>query len=170
VTASPVTSDDRREAASLVASLSSSVTSASVALLGAGVIITTYVADKYEHLIAFYVLMAAAAFALVMSLLQGGEGIFEIAAKGFVGDWRIRTDKRRFNKQVSWMLGGIALLLIGTLIGLTAKRRDTATAQSTRAIEALTNAVSANQRQVELLTHRIAGRLRTLEGEEDEHP
>src|SRR4051812_18478556 len=115
------TAEDRRQAALLVASLSSSVTSASVALLGAGAVITTYVSDKYVHLGLFYVVMAVAAGGLVRSLLVGGEGIYEIAADGWEkGDWKVQTRKRKFNTQVRWMMGGVVLLLLGTFIGLSA--------------------------------------------------
>jgi hypothetical protein len=120
----PSDRDDRRQAASIVTSLSSSVTSASVALLGAAAIITTYVADKYEHLLPFYIVMGVATLALVWSLLQGGEGIYEIAKTGFDGNWTIHSERRRFNKQVAWMLGGVALLVASSVLGLTARRRE----------------------------------------------
>lgn len=156
----------------MVAGLSSSVTSAVVAVLGAGVVITTYVSDKYTHLFWFYVVMAFAAAALVRSLLVGGSGVYEIAEDGFEGNWKTKTDKRRFNKQVSWMMTGIALLLVASVVGLSATRRESDSA-STQAIRNLTKEVDGLQAQLERLSkaqararkaeRRLTRRVRRLE-------
>jgi hypothetical protein len=137
----------------MVAALSSSVTSASVAVLGAAAVVTTYVADKYDGLTLFYVLMAAAAGALVRSLLVGGTGVFEIAQTGFEGDWRIKTRKRRFNSQVAWMMSGIVLLLAGAFVGLSAKRHDTSL---DAALGNIANGIRAEAREVRALTRQQA--------------
>jgi hypothetical protein len=153
----------------MTASLSSSITSASVAVLGAAAVVTTYVADKYEDLAFFYVVMAAAAATLVESLLLGGSGVYEIAQKGYDGGWAIATEKRSFDKQVKWMLAGIALLLLGAFIGLSAKRRDTthdaplaAIAGAIREDAHEIRALNREQRLLSAVNRRLARDLRLL--------
>jgi hypothetical protein len=117
--------EDRRAAASLVATLSSYVITAALAVLGAQAVITTFVLDRREELTLFYVLGGLGAAMLVLSVLIGCAGIYEIAAAGSGGDWKVTTRRGKFNLQAICALVGTVLVIASAFQG---ERREDATA------------------------------------------
>jgi hypothetical protein len=101
--------EDRRTAAGLTTTLSSYVITATLAVLGAQAVLTTFVIDRREHLASFYAVGGTGTALLITSIIFGGLGIDEIISGGFAGDWKIRTRGGKFNIQ-SWMA------LIGTIL------------------------------------------------------
>jgi hypothetical protein len=156
--------DDPRTAAGMVASLSSYVASATLAVLGALAAIATFVIDKREHLGGFYALSGAAAVALIASIFVGGKGVYEIAENGAKGTWK--TDTRR--KKFAWQ-SGLALLgviLVGASILSGDKKQPTDNAELTRRVERLSNDVG-NLRRANIA---LQARVRRLARERAQSP
>ena len=118
------TTDDRRTASGLVTALSSYVITAALAVLGAQAVLATFVVDRRQHLTAFYVVGACGTTALVLSILVGGSGIYEIISAGALGDWKIRTRRRKFNAQVWLALIGTILVIASAFLGDTKPSSD----------------------------------------------
>jgi hypothetical protein len=111
------TADDRRTASGLVTTLSSFVITAALAVLGAQAVLATFVIDRREHLTAFYVVSGCGTAALVLSILVGGAGIYEITSAGARGEWKITTRRRKFNIQVWLALIGTILVVASAFLG-----------------------------------------------------
>jgi hypothetical protein len=111
--------EDRRAASNLVISLSSYVMSAGLAVLGAQAVVATFVVDKRDDLDVFYVVSVAATTCLVLSIIIGGRGMYEIIGKGAKGDWRIRTERGHFNKQALLVLVGTIFVVLSAFLGHT---------------------------------------------------
>jgi hypothetical protein len=116
--------EDRRAAANLVTTLSSYIITASLAILGAQAVLTTFVLDNREHLGGYYVVGGLGTCALVGSILVGGAAIYEIISAGFVGDWRITTRGRSFNTQALLALLGVILVIVSAFLGDTKPQPD----------------------------------------------
>jgi hypothetical protein len=131
------TADDRRAASALVTTLSSYIITAALAVLGAQAVLTTFVIDKREHLTAFYIVGGCGATALVLSIIAGGAGTYEIITAGARGDWKVTTRGGKFNIQAVLALIGTILVVASAFLG-DAKPRESAnstadtTAQVTR--------------------------------------
>lgn len=111
------TADDRRTASGLVTTLSSYVITAALAVLGAQAVLATFVIDRREHLTAFYVVSGCGTAALVLSILVGGAGIYEIISAGARGEWKVMTRRRKFNTQVWLALIGTILVVASAFLG-----------------------------------------------------
>ena len=111
--------EDRRAASNLVISLSGYVMSAGLAVLGAQAVVATFVVDKRDNLGVFYLVSMAATTCLVLSIIVGGRGMYEVIGKGAKGDWRIRTDRGHFNQQALLVLTGTILVVLSAFLGHT---------------------------------------------------
>jgi hypothetical protein len=109
--------EDRRTASSLVTTLSSYLITAALAVLGAQAVLTTFVIDKREHLIWFYLVGGLGTVALVGSIALGGAGAYEIIAAGSRGDWKITTRGSKFNVQTWLALIGTILVIASAFLG-----------------------------------------------------
>jgi hypothetical protein len=111
------TIDDRRAASGLVTTLSSYVITAALAVLGAQAVLATFVIDRREHLMSFYIVGACGTVALILSILFGGAGVYEIIRAGARGDWKVTTRHGKFNIQ-SWLaLIGTVLVIASAFLG-----------------------------------------------------
>lgn len=117
--------EDQRAAANIAVSLSSYVIAASLAVLGAQAAIVTFVLDKRDAVVVFYLVSIAACIALVVSVISGGKGITEIYKKGHAGDWAVRTLRGYFNWQAVLSLLGVLLVVLSAFLGA-AKREISA--------------------------------------------
>jgi hypothetical protein len=111
------TIDDRRAASSLVTTLSSYVITAALAVLGAQAVLATFVIDRREHLTSFYVVGGCGCAALILSIIVGGAGVYEIIAAGARGDWKVTTRGGKFNIQVWLALLGTLLVIASAFLG-----------------------------------------------------
>ena len=84
------TPDDERAAASIYTSLSSYVITASLGVIAAQAALATFVLDKRDHLLWFYIWMISGLVASVLSIVLGGRGIADIASDGFDGEWTLK--------------------------------------------------------------------------------
>lgn len=113
----PGTPDDERNAATIYASLSSYVMTASFGVIAAQAAIATFVLDKRDHLGWFLACMIVGIVANVVSVVFGGRGIAAIAAGGFDGTWSLRPNGDSFNRQAIACLLGMILLLASVFCG-----------------------------------------------------
>jgi hypothetical protein len=123
--------EDKRAASSLATTLSGFVITAALAVLGAQAVVATFVIDRRDHLGSFYGVSAAAAAALVLSIIFGGLGIDEIIAAGAGGNWKHRTTGGKFNIQSILALVGAILVMASAFLGDTKKAPAKATKTAT---------------------------------------
>jgi hypothetical protein len=109
--------EDQRSAATIYASLSSYVMTASLGVIAAQAALATFVLDKRDHLTGFYVCMIAGLIASVVSIVFGGKGIAVIASGGFDGTWSLKPNGDSFNRQAIFCLLGMILLLVSVFCG-----------------------------------------------------
>ena len=109
--------EDQRNAATIYASLSSYVMTASLGVIAAQAALATFVLDKRDHLVWFYVWMIAGLVSSVVSIVFGGRGIAAIASGGFGGAWSLKPNGDSFNRQAAFCLLGMALLLASLFAG-----------------------------------------------------
>jgi len=109
--------EDQRSAASIYASLSSYVMTASLGVIAAQAALATFVLDKRGHLTWFYIWMVAGIFASVASIVFGGKGIAAIASGGFDGTWSLKPNGDSFNRQALFCLVGMLFLLLSLFCG-----------------------------------------------------
>jgi hypothetical protein len=109
--------EDQRNAAAIYTSLSSYVMTASLGVVAAQAALATFVLDKRDHLAGFYACMIAGLAASVVSIVFGGKGIAAIASGGFDGRWSLKPKGDSFNKQATFCLLGMMLLLASVFTG-----------------------------------------------------
>src|SRR5262249_28605564 len=109
--------EDMRTAVQIKVGLSSYLTSGALAVLGAEAVIVTFVLDKREHLLWFYVAGAAGFAMLVYSMVLGSKGIAEAYKDGFQGNWKLDSSKGQFNRQAICALLGVVFVFASVLAG-----------------------------------------------------
>jgi hypothetical protein len=147
------TPDDERAAASIYTSLSSYVITASLGVIAAQAALATFVLDKRDHLLWFYIWMVAGLIASVVSIVLGGRGIADIASEGFDGEWTLKPKGGDlFNYQAIFCLLGMALLLCSLFSG-TPKVESSPVTQE---IQQLKDTVQKLQIQVDTLRSQVS--------------
>ena len=147
------TPDDERAAASIYTSLSSYVITASLGVIPAQAALATFVLDKRDHLLWFYIWMVSGLIASVVSIVLGGRGIADIASDGFDGEWTLKPKGGDlFNYQAIFCLLGLALLL-GSLFSGTPKVESSPVTQE---IQQLKDTVQKLQLQVDTLQTQVS--------------
>ena len=111
------TADDRRAAANLSTTLSSYVITAALAVLGADAAIVTFVLDKRTDLTWFYRVNIAGAALLVIGVILGGRGIWNIIEDGANGDWQTKPGYRLFDFQAWFVLLGAVCIFVSVFLG-----------------------------------------------------
>jgi hypothetical protein len=137
--------EDQRAAANIYASLSSYVITASLGVIAAQAALATFVIDKREHLVWFYVWMISGIVASVVSIVLGGKGVAKIASGGFGGSWTLKPKEDFFNYQALFCLIGMGLLLV-SLFGGTPKPENP---EISRQIQRLNDSVQKLQGEVD---------------------
>ena len=147
------TPDDERAAASIYTSLSSYVITASLGVIAAQAALATFVLDKRDHLLWFYICMVAGLIASVVSIVLGGRGIADIASDGFDGEWTLKPKGGDlFNYQAIFCLLGMALLLCSLFSGSTKVESSPVTQE----IQQLKDTVQKLQLQVDALRTQVS--------------
>jgi hypothetical protein len=156
----PGTLDDQRNAATIYASLSSHVMTASLGVIAAQAAISTFVLDKRDHLGWLLLCMIVGIIASLVSILFGGKGVAAIAAGGIDGAWSLKPDGDFFNKQPIACLLGMFLLLASVFCGRT--KPDNPNADQIQRLNAI---VTQQQAQMEILKAQcttLANELKSL--------
>ena len=112
-------SEDERSAANIYASLSSYVMTASLGVIAAQAAMATFVLDKREHLMWFYLWMIFGLLASVFSIVMGGKGVAAVASAGFKGSWTLKPVHDYFNYQAIFCLLGMLMLVCSLFSGTT---------------------------------------------------
>jgi outer membrane murein-binding lipoprotein Lpp len=147
------TPDDERAAASIYTSLSSYVITASLGVIAAQAALATFVLDKRDHLLWFYICMVSGVIASVVSIVLGGRGIADIASEGFDGEWTLKPKGGDlFNYQAIFCLLGMALLLCSLFSGSTKVESSPVTQE----IQQLKDTVQKLQLQVDTLRSQVS--------------
>jgi hypothetical protein len=144
------TIEDKRAAVSIRVGLSSSLSSAALAILGAQAALTTFILDKREHLIWFFIWSIVAWVSLVFSIYIGGKGIAEEYKAGYQGKWQDKSKKGQFKLQTLSALFGVISVLFLTICGDSKPDKDTKDdAKHHQDIAALTAQLSILQNNVD---------------------
>lgn len=143
--------EDQRSAATIYASLSSYVMTASLGVIAAQAALATFVLDKRDHLTGFYVCMIAGLISSVASIVFGGKGIAAIASGGFDGNWSLKPNGDSFNKQAILCLIGMVLLLASVFAG-----RPKPESPGVDQIRRLNTAITQQQTQIDDLKAKYA--------------
>ena len=143
--------EDQRSAATIYASLSSYVMTASLGVIAAQAALATFVLDKRDHLTGFYVCMIAGLTSSVVSIVFGGKGIAAIASEGFDGTWSLKPNGDSFNKQAIFCLIGMVLLLVSVFAG-----RPKPESPSADLIQRLNTTIMQQQTQIDDLKAKYA--------------
>lgn len=149
-----MSNEDARAAATIITSLSSYVITASLAVLGAQAVITTFVLDKRTDLAMFYVVASLGAACLVASILVGGRGINEVATRGKRGSWETRTRHHAFDWQAWLTLIGLAFVAASLFFGTS--KADATQQRGDNRVAVLQGQISSLQRRVARLETRVA--------------
>lgn len=113
--------EDQRAASNLVTTLSGYLITAALAVLGAQAVVATFVIDRRQHLTLFYAVSSAGTLFLVLSVVLGGAGIYEIVSDGFQGRWKIETIRGKFNVQALLVLSGTVFVVWSAFLGDTVR-------------------------------------------------
>ncbi len=147
------TPDDERAAASIYTSLSSYVITASLGVIAAQAALATFVLDKRDHLLWFYLWIVSGLIASVVSIVLGGRGIADIASDGFDGEWTLKPKGGDlFNYQAIFCLLGMALLLCSLFSGSPKVENSPVTQE----IQQLKDTVQKLQLQVDSLRSQVS--------------
>ena len=147
---------DQRAASGIVASLSSYVATATLAVLGAQAVIVTFILDKRDHLGFFYALSVIGFVILVASIFVGGKGVNEIAEAGALGIWKTKTEGKKFAWQSVLALIGVAIVAASATTGRDKPDRTNAQyLQISRQIADVTGSLRQAQSQVTSLQAKV---------------
>jgi hypothetical protein len=108
--------EDKRAAVGIQVSLSNSLITAALAVLGAQAAIVTFVLDRRVGLTLFYVWAGTGTLCLIGSMLFGGKGIASAYKSGFSGTWSEKS-KVQFQSQTWLALIGVVAVGISVFCG-----------------------------------------------------
>jgi amino acid transporter len=120
--------DDKRQAASAVATLSASVATAALAAVAGLIALFTYLSQNFKVDACFYVAVAGAGLCFVLSFVCSGLGTKELAEKVAAGTWKVEDRIWPFNFQTWLAVAGIVLIAAATVIAVKAPKATDTTA------------------------------------------
>ena len=109
--------ENKKDAVSIGVTLSTQLISASltmIAILGA---FATFIIDKREVGLRFYILIGISFLTLVASIFFGGKGIDKARKSGFDGKWNLDDTKKPFNLQALFCGMGLLFFILSIFIG-----------------------------------------------------
>lgn len=113
----------KKEAVNIGVTLSTQLISASLTMIAVLGAFATFIIDKREVGLRFYILIGVSFFAFVVSIISGGKGIDKARKSGFGNNWNLDDTKKSFNWQAG--LCGIGLLLFILSIFIGKEKSDT---------------------------------------------
>jgi hypothetical protein len=118
------TPDDRRQAGALAVSLSSYVSTASLAVLAGAFAIFTYVSQNFQLDLSFYIPITLTALLLVASIFAGGKGSAWVIDRIANGEWTPKPRNRCYNNQALLTLFGLVFLMVATVFGVSSSPQE----------------------------------------------
>jgi hypothetical protein len=93
--------DNKRTAVEMAVTLSTSLMSASLAIIAIEIGFATFILDKRIIGLWFYVFLCLSFLLFVLSIFFGGKGVDIARKSGHKGNWNLESGKKQFNLQ-SW--------------------------------------------------------------------
>ncbi len=109
--------ENKKDAVNIGVTLSTQLISASltmIAVLGAFV---TFIIDKRDVGLSFYILIGISFFAFIVSVVCGGKGIDKARKSGFDGNWNLDDTKKSFNLQALLCVLGLLFFILSIFLG-----------------------------------------------------
>jgi hypothetical protein len=113
----------KKEAVNIGVKLSTQLISASLTMIAVLGAFATFIIDKREVGLLFYILIGVSFLAFVGSIISGGNGIDKARKSGFGNNWNLDDTKKSFNWQAG--LCGIGLLFFILSIFIGKEKADT---------------------------------------------
>ena len=107
---------NKKEAVNIGITLSTQLITASLTMIILIGTFSTFIVDKRDVGLFYYLLTFTAFILFILSLFYGGKGINQARRNGFNGRWQINDTKKYFNKQSSTALFGIIIFIISIFV------------------------------------------------------
>jgi amino acid transporter len=110
-------SDDKKDAVNIGVTLSSQLITAALAMIAVIGTFGTFIIDKRDVSIGYYLIVSGAFLCFVFSIFFGGKGIDKARKDGFNSNWNLTNTKSYFNLQSITCFIGIVLFAISVFSG-----------------------------------------------------
>lgn len=107
----------KKEAVNIGVTLSTQLISASLTMIAVLGAFATFIIDKREVGLRFYILIGVSFLAFVVSIISGGKGIDKARKSGFVNNWNLDDTKNYFNLQAGLCGLGLLFFILSIFIG-----------------------------------------------------
>jgi hypothetical protein len=115
--------ESKKDAVNIGVTLSTQLISSSLTMIAVLGAFATFIIDKRDVGLNFYILIGISFFAFIISIVSGGNGIDKARKSGFNGDWNLNDTKKSFNLQA--LLCGLGLLFFILSIFIGKEKTDT---------------------------------------------
>lgn len=115
--------ENKKDAVNIGVTLSTQLISASLTMIAVLGAFATFIIDKREVGLLFYVLIGISFLTFITSIFLGGKGIDKARKSGFDGKWNLDDTKKPFNWQA--LLCGMGLLFFILSIFIGKEKSDT---------------------------------------------
>lgn len=107
----------KKEAVNIGVTLSTQLISASLTMIAVLGAFATFIIDKREIGLRFYILIGVSFLAFVLSIISGGKGIDRARKSGFMNNWNLDNTKKSFNWQSGLCGIGLLFFILSIFIG-----------------------------------------------------
>jgi len=108
---------DKKDAVTIGVTLSTQIIAASLTMIAVIGAFATFIIDKREVGIFYYIIIGLAFILFVISIFLGGKGIDKARKGGFDGNWSLTETKQLFSWQSLTALLGVVLFSLSVFIG-----------------------------------------------------
>lgn len=109
--------ENKKDAVNIGVTLSTQLISASLTMIAVLGAFATFIIDKREVGLLFYVLIGISFLTFAASILLGGKGIDKARKSGFTGQWNLDDTKTCFNWQALLCGFGLLFFILSIFIG-----------------------------------------------------
>lgn len=109
--------DDQKDAVNIGITLSSQLITAALAMIAIIGTFGTFIIDKRDVNVGYYLIVGGAFICFVASIFYGGKGIDKARKDGFSGNWTLISTKSYFNIQALTCMLGVVLFAISVFCG-----------------------------------------------------
>lgn len=108
---------DQKDAVNIGVTLSTQIIASSLTMIVVNGAFATFIIDKRDIGLLYYVFIGGAFIAFIISIIFGGKGIDIARKSGFNGSWTLSETKKSFNWQAITAFTGLILFSISVFIG-----------------------------------------------------
>jgi hypothetical protein len=109
--------ENKKDAVNIGVTLSTQLISASLTMIAVLGAFATFIIDKREVGLLFYVLIGISFLAFIKSIFWGAKGIDKARKSGFDGKWNLDDTKKSFNWQALSCVMGLLFFILSIFIG-----------------------------------------------------